>query len=159
MSFSLLVARTLAWTIVDKVVKFSTTLTAQCAGLPRLNLGFWLKFLRFIQASKVEAGFSKRFSNISPFRPPDVHTNLFELCWEICLNLRGQIRLKLWKARRRKAGSRHRGWAGHWSYRIEPFQTIRYQSWQCQWHWRRQVQDLTQTQRHWPWPIEPFQTI
>ena len=59
-----------------------------------LNLGFGLKCPCFM-ASKVVDGFSNGSSNISPFRPPDVHTNLFELCWEICLNLRGQIRLKL----------------------------------------------------------------
>ena len=38
--------------------------------------------------------FQKIFQHTS-FQPPDVPTNLFKLCWEICLNLRGQIRLKL----------------------------------------------------------------
>ena len=49
------------------------------------------------KASKVVDGFFNGFTTTFPFKPPDVPTNLFKLCWEICLNLRGQIRLKLWK--------------------------------------------------------------
>ena len=53
------------------------------------------------------------------------------MCPQICLNFVGKsvwicADKSVWsfERRRRKAASRHRGWAGHWSWRIEPFQTI-----------------------------------
>ena len=59
---------------------------------------FWpLLDCHCFRASKVVDGFFNGFTTTFPFKPPDVPTNLFKLCWEICLNLRGQIRLKLWK--------------------------------------------------------------
>ena len=68
--------------------------------------------------------------------PTDLPTYLLsdlQMCAQICLNFVGKsvwicADKSVWsfESGRRNPG-RHRGWAGHWSLRIEPFQTIYYQ--------------------------------